>query len=50
MGVHYGQGFYLAGPSPEITPLNHDVVETIVDANANRNHFTAGKASDLFIR
>lgn len=39
LGVHYGQGYYLAYPSKEILPLRDDIREEIYDIN-NKKHGT----------
>lgn len=49
IGVHYGQGFYLQKPDPNIFPLREDVIFTIREANAQKNQLFDRKTSDLYI-
>ena len=38
MGVHYGQGYYIQYPQPELMEIDRGVIETIRTSNAQKNH------------
>jgi len=49
LGVRYGQGFYLQCPGPSVFPLGDEVIHTIREANARKNHSFYKRASELCI-
>ncbi len=49
IGVHYGQGYFIKRPEAAIKPVGPDVVRTIVDLNAKKNHLYGYSLSDVFI-
>ena len=48
-GVHYGQGFFLQKPNPNIIPLESGVLLAISDANEKKNHLFDKMSSDIYI-
>lgn len=50
IGIHYGQGFYLQRPQPQLLPLREDLIAAIRNENNMKNHLFYKKSSDLYIR
>jgi EAL domain-containing protein (putative c-di-GMP-specific phosphodiesterase class I)/GGDEF domain-containing protein/predicted transcriptional regulator len=50
IGIHYGQGFYLQRPQPQLPPLREDLIAIIRNENNKKNHLFYKKSSDLYIR
>jgi diguanylate cyclase (GGDEF)-like protein len=50
IGIHYGQGFYLQRPQPQLLPLREDLIAAIRNENNKKNHLFYKKSSDLYIR
>ncbi len=49
IGVHYGQGYYIARPEAAIAPISPEVLQTINDANFKRNHLAVRKFGELYV-
>lgn len=49
IGVHYGQGYYIKRPSPVVNGVPREVIDTIVEINAKKNHMYGHGLSDVYI-
>ena len=49
IGVQYGQGYFIQRPRPGLDPLDREIVETITDINAKKNHLYGYKLAEVFI-
>jgi diguanylate cyclase (GGDEF)-like protein len=49
IGVHYGQGYFIQRPDPEIGSISPEVVGAIVEMNAHKNHLYGYNLSDIYI-
>lgn len=49
IGVHYGQGYYIKRPDSVVGCIDANVVDTIVEMNAQKNHIFGYNLSDVYI-
>jgi EAL domain-containing protein (putative c-di-GMP-specific phosphodiesterase class I)/GGDEF domain-containing protein len=49
IGVHYGQGFFIQRPAPNIQPISGDITNVIYEINMRKNHLVANRLSDIYI-
>lgn len=49
IGVHYGQGYYIQRPNPNILPVSEDIVNVVHSLNMKRNHLFGSRISDIYI-
>ncbi len=49
IGVQYGQGYFIKRPCATLSPLDPDIVETITDINAKKNHLYGYTLAEVFI-
>ncbi|MEI6100219.1 MAG: bifunctional diguanylate cyclase/phosphodiesterase [Eubacteriales bacterium] len=49
IGVHYGQGFYIQRPCPNILPVSEEIINSIHNLNMKRNHLFGSRISDIYI-
>ena len=49
IGVHYGQGYFIKRPAPDIAPPELSVSEAIADINSKKNHLYGYSLSDIYI-
>lgn len=50
IGIHYGQGYFLQKPLPQIMPISDEIIQCIREENKKKNHLFYKKPSDLYIR
>ena len=49
LGVHFGQGYFIQKPKPNLLPIREEVIEVIVNENKRKQSKSLNRITDTFV-